>query len=171
MDAKLSISEVVAGLEARLAYHRQQEAFHAEQEAHHREQRAVHAADVETVERKLESFKLAADSVEDLARNPDPRKSEPEAPKVPNPGRGRLTVNRMVRAVVALKGEGQPFGPYEITQEVNRHFAEKLYGPVDVRTVSGALRHMKAARSIHVVRPGRAHYEALYARGSRPPKG
>lgn len=60
---------------------------------------------------------------------------------------------------------------YEITQEVNRCFAEKLYGPVDVRTVSGALRHMKAARSIHVVRPGRAQYEALYVKGPRPAKG
>lgn len=171
MDAKLSIPEVVAGLEVRVAYHRQQEAFHAEQAVFHEEQRAAHAADLEIVQRKLEIFKQAAESVEDLARNPDPRTLEPDTPKVPDLGRSRPTVNRMVRAVVALKGEGQPFGPYEITQEVNRHFAEKLYGPVDVRTVSGALRHMKAARGIHLIRPGRAHHEAMYARGPRPPKG
>lgn len=171
MGAKLSISEVVAGLEARLAYHRQQEAFHVEQEAHHRDQRAAHAADMETVQRKLETFKSAAESVEELARNPDSRSSEPESPKVPNPGRGRLTVNKMVRAVVDLKPDGQPFGSYEITQEVNRHFADRLSEPVDVRTISGALRHLKAAHGIHLVRPGRAHHEALYVKGPRPAKG
>ncbi len=171
MDTKLSISEVVAGLEVRLAYHRQQQAFHAEQEVHHREQHAAHAADVEMVQRKLEAFKLAAESVEELARNPDPRKAEPAVPDVPDLGRSRPTVNRMVRAVVDLKGDGEQFGPSEITLEVNRLFADKLDGPVGIRTVSGGLRHMKAARRIHVVRPGKAHHEALYARGSRPPKG
>jgi hypothetical protein len=47
MSSKLSIAQVVAKLEARLAFHRQQEAFHAQQEVHHREQRAVHAAELE----------------------------------------------------------------------------------------------------------------------------
>lgn len=171
MDAKLSISEVVAGLEVRVAYHRQQEAFHAEQAVFHEEQRAAHAADLELVQRKLETFRQAAESVEDLARNPDPRALEPEIPKVPDLGRSRPTVNRMVRAAVGLKREGQPFGPYEITMDVNRLFEDKLDGPVGVRTISGALRHMKAARGIHLLRPGRAHHEAIYGRGPRPPKG
>ena len=46
MSAKLSVEDVVANLEARAAFHGEQEALHAQQEVHHREQRTAHAASI-----------------------------------------------------------------------------------------------------------------------------
>lgn len=68
MSSKLSVEEVLANLEQRAAFHREQEALHAEQEAHHREQRALHAAELETVLQNLDAFRTAATTAVGLAR-------------------------------------------------------------------------------------------------------
>jgi hypothetical protein len=49
MSTSLSVAEILARLEARLAHHEEQVAFHQRQEVHHREQSAAHAAELETV--------------------------------------------------------------------------------------------------------------------------
>ena len=54
MTAKLSVEEVLATLEARSVFHREQEALHAEREVHHREQRTLHAAELARVQEAKE---------------------------------------------------------------------------------------------------------------------
>ena len=166
MSSKLSVSQVVSNLEARLAFHRQQEAFHAQQEAHHREQRAVHAAETEKVQARLETFRSAAESLEDLAEAPIPGQ-KPKAQE-PDFGPGQPKATKVIRAVVESHGEGERFGANGIAAEVNQRHRDKLDAPVDGRTVSVVLRRMRSERKIHLVRPGKAHYEALYSRGPRP---
>ncbi|HYX24714.1 MAG TPA: hypothetical protein VFC23_11220 [Thermoanaerobaculia bacterium] len=43
--------------------------------------------------------------------------------------------------------------------------------PLDGRTVSVTLRRLRDAGQLHQVQEGRAHHEALYAKGPRPGAG
>ena len=53
MSSELSVAEVLANLEKRLAFHREQETLHRQQEAVHREQAALHAGESEVVAKHL----------------------------------------------------------------------------------------------------------------------
>ncbi len=98
MSSKLSVEALLANLEERAAFHREQEALHAQKETHHRDQRAVHAAELEKVLQSLETFRTAAASAVDLARPVAPKGvPAPEEPKLPPPG--RLMAGRLVRRV------------------------------------------------------------------------
>jgi hypothetical protein len=162
MTAELSLKEIVARLEAQIAFHRKQEAFHAEQEVAHRERRGAHAAELEVLTRNLEALQSAASTVVELASRP-----EAAALRAPEPfkdlGR-RLTLPRMVERVVAEKPVGQPFGTNEITAAVNRRFPQALRKPVTPRLVSITLRRMLDAGKLRGVRPGKPYHEALFAR-------
>lgn len=166
MSSKLSVAQVVANLEARLAFHQEQEALHAQQEVHHREERAVHAAETERVRARLETFKSAAESLEDLAEAPIPGQ-KPRA-ELPDFGPGQPKATKVIRAVVESHVAGERFGANGIAAEVNQRHRDKLDAPMDGRTVSVVLRRMRSERKIHLVRPGKAHYEALYSLGPRP---
>ena len=76
--------------------------------------------------------------------------------------------SRFIRAVVESRPDGEPFGASGVTAEVNRRFGDRLRNPVDTRSASDVLRRMSSERKIHLVRPGKAFSEALYARGARP---
>lgn len=166
MGSKLSVSQVVSKLEARLAFHKEQEAFHAQQEVHHREQRTLHAAEMEKVQTRLEPFRAAAESVEELAEEPVPgMKPKQQAPDF---GPGQPNPTRVIRAVVESYEPGERFGANTVAAEVNRRHPDKLYAPVDGRAVSVVLRRMRDEHKIHLVRPGKAYYEALYSRGPKP---
>jgi hypothetical protein len=143
MTAELSLKEIVARLEAQIAFHRKQEAFHAEQEVAHRERRGAHAAELEALTQNLEALQSAASTAVELASRP-----EAAALRAPEPFRDlgrRLTLPRMVERVVAEKPPGQPFGTNEITAAINQ-------------------RRMSDAGKLRGVRDGRPHHEALYAR-------
>lgn len=163
MSSKLSVAQILANLEARYAFHREQEALHARQEAHHREQRTAHAAEMEKVRSRLESFKAASESLEELAEEPIPGQTPKQS--APDLGSGRPTPTRMIRAVVEGHDPGDRFGANGVAAEVNRGYPDKLDAPVDGRTVSVVLRRMRDERRIHLVRPGKAHHEALYSLG------
>lgn len=166
MSSKLSIAEALASLEARAAVHREREAFHAAQEEQHRQERARHAAELETVLHNLEAFRTISASVVELVQQASPL--EPAEPPVKGPASGRLMASRFIRAVVESRSEGEPFGASIVAAEVNRRFGDRFRKPVDTRTASDVLRRMSSARQIHLVRPGKAFSEALYARGARP---
>lgn len=164
MTAELSLKEIVARLEAQIAFHKKKEAFHTEQEAAHRERRNAHAAELEVLTRNLEALQSAASTAVELASRP-----EAAALRAPEPfkdlGR-RLTLPRMVERIVAEKPPGQPFGTNEITNAVNRRFSQALRRPVTPRLVSITLRRMLNAGKLQGVRDGKPHHEALYARKS-----
>jgi hypothetical protein len=170
MSTKLSVAEVLAKLEARAAFHEQREAHHAQQEGLHREQRESHAADLAQARRNLESFRAisaeALDFVQQGAAAP------PEPPVDPLIGvsqaSGRVVPSRLVRAVVGSRKDDEPFGATAVAREVNRRFKDKLRRPMSARAVGDTLRRMEAQRLIHLVRPGRAKYEALFRKGPRP---
>lgn len=165
MSAKLSIDEVLAHLEQRATFLREQEAFHAQHEVHHREQRARYAAELETVLQSLEAFRAAAATAVDLARPVVAAAAVAKEEELPAPG--RLMVSRLLRRVVASPGLEDPFGATAVAAEANRRFAQRLRKPIGSRTASDTLRRMLAEGEIRLVREGKAFHEALYTKTAR----
>ncbi|MFL6234348.1 MAG: hypothetical protein ACJ76N_14545 [Thermoanaerobaculia bacterium] len=166
MSSKLSVAEVLGSLESRAAFHREREAFHAAQEEQHRQERARHAAELEKVLHNLEAFRSVSASAVEIVQQGSSQ--EPAEPPVKAPASGRLMASRFIRAVVESRPEGEPFGASAVAAEVNRRFGDRLRKPIDTRATSDVLRRMNNARRIHLIRPGKAFSEALYARGERP---
>lgn len=165
MSSKLSVEEVLANLEQRAAFHREQEALHAEQEAHHREQRALHAAELATVLQNLEAFRTAAATAVELAR-PVAAKAA-KATEQELPPSGRLMVGRLLRRIALSPSLAEPFGPSAVAAEANRRFADRLPSPVGTRTASDVLRRMLANGELQLASRGKAFHEATYTRRPR----
>jgi hypothetical protein len=159
MSKSLSVAQMLANLEARIASLRERRAFHAEQEAHHHEQLALHDAELQKVLERFEAFKTAAEAAEEVALPPAP--AEEPVPTFGN----RPMVSRLVARVVEGWPAGEELGARTVAAEVNRRYQDVLKKPVSPGTVSVTLRRLRDARRIQQVRPGKALYEALYVRG------
>ncbi len=168
MSTALSVGEILAKLEARIAHHERQVAFHQQQEDHHCQQGAAHAAELETVRQRFEAFKAAALPAADLAGLPVAPASEGTG--TPEDLREfvgkRIMTSKLVARVVQGFGEDETFGATRVAGEVNRRFGEALKRPVDARVASVALRRLRDAGQIHQVQPGGAAHEALYGKGA-----
>lgn len=165
MSANLSVTEVLANLEAQVDFHRRQEAHHAEQEVFHREQRAVHAAELENVTQHYEAFRGVAGSAAEVAARRDVALAEPagsEEETLP-PGKQVLR-SRLVTRIATERPAGQPFTASALAAEVNRRFGKVLERPADARLAAAALRRLAANGVVRVVKPGMPHHEAVYAR-------
>lgn len=165
MSKSLSVPDMLANLEARIAYHRERREIHAQQEAHHREQCAFHDAELAKILERYDAFKAAAEAAADYARPPgpadgDPREAEEDLPRFGNQPR----VSSLIARVVESQPEGETFGARAIAAEVNRRYGGKLPKPVDSTAVSIVLRRLSKARKLRKVRPGRAAQEGLYVR-------
>jgi hypothetical protein len=164
MSKRLSVEEILARMEARIAQHQERKAFHSQQEAHHREQLAFHDAELEKLLQRHEAFRAAADATAEYTAPPalpDPEKEE----KIPRFG-DRPMVSRLVARVVERQPEGEEFGAHAIAAEVNRRYGDKLDSPVKPSAVSTVLRRLARDRQIHQTRPGKAFHGALYVRGA-----
>ncbi|HEV2852979.1 MAG TPA: hypothetical protein VHC97_09275 [Thermoanaerobaculia bacterium] len=74
MSKTLSVSDMLANLEARISRHRERREIHAREEAHHREQCAFHDAELAKILERYDAFKMAADAASDYAHPRRPRK-------------------------------------------------------------------------------------------------
>ena len=165
MSAKLSVEDVVANLEARAAFHGEQEALHAQQEVHHREQRAMHAAELEKVNQRLETFRAAAGPALEFARIPVVAPPASPPPPEARPASGRLMVSKLVRRAAQSQPDGEPFGATAIAAEVNRRYAPHLKRAVSSRAVADVLRRMANEGTLHTLSEGTAYHEARFTRG------
>jgi len=157
MAPNLPLAEIVTDLEARLASHQ-------DQARHHEEQRARHEAEIETISRKLATFKAAiaeAESLPELGPLPG-RTAEPPAAE-PIPG-GKVYTARLVARVLEDHPAGEPFGISAVTQAINRRYRDHLPEPIKPRQVSVVLRWMLRTGRIRSVRKGRPSHEALYTK-------
>jgi hypothetical protein len=162
MRQEMSVSRLLAELEARVEHHESQEAHHAERETFHREQRALHATDLQTARERLEAYRAAAEAAGELVaryRIP-PVTLEEELP----PG-ASVRVSRLAARVVETKSPDETFGGASVAREVNQRYGKYLRRPAQARTVATALRRMAAAGRLRQVEEGRAHHEAQYVRG------
>jgi hypothetical protein len=158
MALNLPLAEIVTDLEARLA-------FHQEQARHHEEQRALHEAEIETISRKLTTFKAAlseAESLPELGPLPGRTAESHSAELVPG---GKVYTARLVANVLADQPAGEPFGISAVTQAINRRYQDHLRKPIKPRQVSVVLRWMLRTGRIRSFQKGRPFHEALYTRG------
>jgi hypothetical protein len=162
MSRNLSVAQMLANLEARIAFHQERRAFHAEQEALHGEQLAFHDAELEKVRQRFEAFKAAADAAAELA-TPPVRETARQPEEIPYFG-NRPMLSRLAARVAEAWPEGETFGARAIAEEVNRRYRDVLKKPATPALVSVALRRLATAGRLRQVRPGKALYEALYER-------
>lgn len=160
MKSDVSMNQIVAVLESRLAACREKEASHAEQEKRHREQRELYAAEAEKLARSLEAFRNAASEVLELAGRQVAAASLPPDEE----GRGKLYTARMVNRVLELRDSPEPFGVNAVTEAVNQRYRNRLKKPVTPRQVSVVLRWMLRTGRIRSVRKGKPFHEALYVK-------
>lgn len=164
-SATLSVEEVLANLELRAIFHREQEALHAQAVALHQAEQALHAGELEKVLQSLESFRAVAAAAVDLAQ-PLAAPADPvsEGEEVDLPAPGRLMVSRLLRIVVESPGLAEPFGATAVAAEANRRFADRLREPIQARTASDVLRRLAGEGRLQVAQKGTAFHEALYVR-------
>jgi hypothetical protein len=161
VSSNLSISEVLADLEAQIAQLEKQEAFHARQEVFHREQRTACAGDLEKIRERYEGFKAAASAVGEVVQ----RKAAPALSPAKDDGQ-KSTVSKLIARAVQDKPEGETFSPSSLARELSERYPNTLRRRLEGRTVSTALRRLAAQGRIRIVEEGRAFHEAVYARGS-----
>ncbi len=155
------LAAIVAALESRLA-------FHQEQARHHEEQKSRHEAEIETISRKLGTFKAAlseAESLPELGPLPGFPKIGAESSSADLVPGGKVYTARLVASVLADQPAGEPFGISTVTQEINRRYRDHLSKPIKPRQVSVVLRWMLRTGRIHAVQKGRPFHEALYTKG------
>lgn len=161
MRQEMSVSRLLAELEARVAHHESQEAHHAEQEAFHREKRATHAAELQSVRERLAAFRAAAEAAGEVVA----RSQVPAAPVEDDlPPGAPVLISRLAARVIATLPPGETFGGAAITREINQRYGKRLRRPARTRNVATALRRMANAGRIVQIEPGRAHREGLYRR-------
>lgn len=163
MALNLSIAQMLANLETKVAHHRERKHFHAEQEAIHREQTALHAAELDNALARLEAFRSAAEAAGELLENAKLAAPPPAQPDLDGADLVRKrSLSRMVARVVEGLSPDQTFGARSVTREIQERWGAKLRRRPDPRSVAATLRRWAAAGRIHQVREGRAYYESLY---------
>lgn len=163
MSSNLSVADVLARLEAQIAFHQERADHHAQQEALHREQRSVHTAELEALSRSLEGFKAAAGSAVGLASRAQIPPANPKEIEEFDTG-SRRVLSRMIARVVEGIAVGARFGTRWVADEVDRRFGEVLRKRADQRMVSVALRRLEKKGLLRVTRRGGPYREALYVR-------
>ncbi len=160
MSSELSLSQILANMEAQIASYREREAFHAEQEILHREQRAVMATELAAVLQSYEAFKAVAGTAAEIAS-----RTAAAAPPQPQEEIPASTVrSKLVGQVVAELPADEIFSATEISAKVNRRYGRHLSRPASPRMVSTALRRLAEEGKVRLVQKGTPHHEALYTR-------
>jgi hypothetical protein len=170
VSSELSVAQVLAKLEAQMAYHRERESHHADRESFHQEKRATHAADYEEVAHHYDAFKATAGAAAEIAVRatvsapPPPEPPSPELVEDEEPP-DILQSSRLVARAVAQWPVGEPFTATQIAAEVNRLYPRELRQPVVPRLAATALRRLCSHGRIRLVRRGVPYHEAVYSRG------
>lgn len=154
MSSELSLSQMLASLEAQIKLLREQEAHHAEREAYHHEQRSRTAVELAKV---LQSYEALTTAAEIAARVPPPAAPPPQG----RPGGTKLR-GTLVADLLKDLPDGEVFGPTRIADELNRRYGRALSRPADSRFTSSALRRLVAYGWLELVQKGTPHHEALY---------
>lgn len=145
-------------VDARLAFHREQETFHAQRVAFHEAERARHQKAVHELAPGEASPPDAAVAVRPAP--PAPAVSRPWF-EPPAPGR-RLRVKYWVARLVEEYAADQSFTASSVTETLNRLCAPHLPKPLESRPVALALGRFAQSGQLRVLEPGTSHREAVY---------
>ena len=162
MSLNLSIAQMLAQLEARVAHHQKQQALYDEQEAFYRDKAAFHKAELAAAQGHLEAFRSAAVAAGELLV-----RDKSVAPPSPVPAddidvRRKKSLSRMMARVLEDLPPDQTFGATSVTRAIQERWGAKLRRQPDPRSVATTLRRWALDGRIDQVREGRAHNEGLY---------
>ena len=163
MGSNLSVTEMLARLEAKIAHHKEKRDLHAAQEAQHAGQKEIHDAELCQAQERYEALKAAfAAAGETLAA------AQPSPPPPPPPlkaddvrGRGRW-VSRLMQRVIDTLPPGEIFGASRLIREIETRWGTELRQRVPLRSASSTLRRWAAHGRLQLVRDGTSHRESLY---------
>jgi hypothetical protein len=158
----LSVSQVLAQLEARVAHHQKQQALHAEKEAAHRDKAEFHQARLDAAQAHLEAFRAASVAAGDLLESDKSVAAPPAWPADEIEVNRKRALNRMMARVLEDLEPDATFGATSLTRVIQARWGAKLRRQPDPRSVATTLRRWAAAGGIVQVREGRAHHEGLY---------
>ena len=164
MGDGLSVKQVLAQLEAKVALHREQQAFHERQEELHREQKTLHAAELGSAIESCEAFRAASAGLGELLEADGTTSPSQDSPDEELDLHSMSSLSPLIARIVEGKGTDEPFGATVVTKELHERWGAKLGRRVDSRTVSATLRRWKAAGKLKLVREGWSYSEALYTR-------
>ena len=168
MSLNLSIIQMLAQLEARVAHHQKQQTLHVEQEAFHRDKAAFHTAELEAAQTHLEAFRVASVAAGELLERDKSVAPPPARPDGDLDVNRKRSLNRMVARILEDLSPDETFGATSVTRAIQERWGAKLRRRPDPRSVATTLRRWALDRRIDQVREGRAHHEGLYRKRSQP---
>jgi hypothetical protein len=165
VSLNLSITQMLAQLESRVAHHEKQQAVHSEQEALHRDKAAFHKDQLEAARAHLEAFRSASVAAGELLVS-----DTSVATLTPGPDdvdiRRKKSLSRMMARVVEELPPDAVFGATSVTAAIQKRWGAKLRRQPDPRSVATTLRRWAMDDRLDQVREGRAHNEGLYRKRS-----
>jgi hypothetical protein len=158
MSSELSLSQILANMEAQIESFQKREAFHAEQEVFHREQRSAMATELAAVLQSYEALKAVAGTAAEIASRTAAAAPPPPQEEIPT----STVRSKLVGRVVAGLPASEVFSATEISAQVNRRYGRHLRTPANPRMVATALRRLADEGEVRLVQKGTPHHEALY---------
>lgn len=164
MGSNLPVAEILARLETKIAYHKEQGEVHARQEAVHAKQRALHEAEHRKALERFEALKAASAAADEMIGDVKPQAPLPAAlPKALADGRGPW-IARLMEMALETKLPGEVFGATSLISEIEARWGAQLRHGIDPRSAASTLRRWAAEGLLDVVSKGRAHHEGQYTK-------
>ena len=166
MSSNLSVAEMLAHLQGKIVYHKEQQEEHAKQEAFHAEQRALHEAEHRKVVERFEALQAASAAAGELlvdVKPSAPRPAPAPASEEFKSGGWHWIANLLDR-VIETKAPGEAFSATTLADEIYERWGSKLRHDMDIRSAQATLRRWARDGLLEVVRKGRSHHEGLYTK-------
>jgi len=160
MSSNLSVAEMLAHLQKKIAYHKEQQDAHAKQEAAFAEKRALHEAEHRKAVERFEALSAASSAAGELLVDIKPAASRSAAEEVRIGGWHWIA--KLLEREIETKEPGEVFGATALIDEINKLWGSKLRHEIDLRSAQGALRRWARKGRLDVVRAGTSHHESLY---------
>lgn len=160
----LPVAEMLARLEAKIAYHKEKGERHAREEAVQAEQRALHEGEHRKAVEQYEVLKSVSAAVGELIADVRlPPRYPAVLPEKVTRGKGHWIADLLER-VIETKAPGEVFCATSLIGEIREIWGSKLRHPIDPRSAATTLRRWAAYGVLDVVRKGRTHHEGLYTK-------
>jgi len=167
MSSNMSVAEMLAHLQKKIAYHKEQQDAYAKQEALFAEKRALHEAEHRKAVERFEALSAASSAAGELLADVKPAASRFASERFASEkvaSGGWHWIAKLLERAIEPKEPGEVFGAKALIGEIQERWGSKLRHEIDLRSAQGTLRRWAMAGRIDVVRPGTSHHETLYTK-------
>ena len=166
MSSNLSVAQMLAHLEAKIAHHKEQMEAHAKQEAVYAEKRALHEAEHRKAVERFEALQAASSAAGELLVDVKPAVSRLASEEVKSGGWHWIA--KLLERAIEAREPGEVFGAAALISEIHERWGSKLRHKIDPRSAQDTLRRWSMKGRLDVVRPGTSHQETLYTKPREP---